>query len=107
MGVFPQRVRGSVTGPENEKRIEARRTLLEAAAQYADAFDSTAGALCTGYVFVVELTKAEGRYCVWATGNGGHPDDVSDEGLDAWRVEGMVRQVLRDININNVTESGD
>lgn len=94
-------------GPENEKRLAARRAILEAAALHADAFDATAGALCTGYVFVIELTGADGRYCVWLTGNGGNPDDVNDEGLDSWRVDGLVRKVLRDIDTLNVTESGD
>lgn len=96
-----------MTGPENTKRQEARKTITASGAQLADAFDVTAGALITGYVAIFELTTAEGRYCVWLTGNGGDPDEGTDEGLDSWRVEGMVRKVLRDIYAQNVTEAGD
>lgn len=81
--------------------------MTEAAAAYADTFDATAGALCTGYIGIFELTTAEGRYCVWLTGSGGEPDDLRAEGLDSWRVEGMVRRVIRDLGCENVTQEGD
>lgn len=81
--------------------------MTEAAAAYADTFDSTAGAICTGYVGIFELTVAEGRYCVWLTGSGGDPNDAHSEGLDSWRVEGLVRKVIRDLDVQNVTGDGD
>lgn len=87
---------------ENESRRAARKALTEAHAQLADAFEATAGAICTGYVTVYELTTAEGRYCMWLTGNGGDPDETDDEGLDSWRMEGLLRKALRDLDSRNV-----
>ncbi len=87
-----------------ERRRKARQTLAQAGQEYADSFDVTAGALVTGYVFIVELTTADGRYCVWLTGSGGEPDEENTEGLDSWRVEGLVRKVLRDLDARNVVD---
>ena len=84
-----------------EARRKARKTLTQAGAEYADAYDPTSGAIVTGYVTIYEFTTAEGRYCLWLTGTGGDPVEDLEEGLDEWRVEGMVRQVLRDIYRNN------
>lgn len=86
------------------RRRKARQTLVQAGREYADAFDLTAGAIVTGYVFVVELATADGHYCIWLTGSGGEPDENHTEGLDAWRVEGLVRKVLRDLNARNVVD---
>lgn len=86
-----------------ERRREVRRTLATAGQQYADVFDVTSGALITGYVFIAEMTTAQGRYCMWLTGSGGEPDEENQEGLDGWRVEGLVRKVLRDMDVRNVT----
>jgi hypothetical protein len=87
-----------------ERRRKARRTLAQAGQEYADSFDTTTGALVTGYVFIVELTTADGRFCVWLTGSGGEPDEENTEGLDSWRVEGLVRKVLRDLDARNVVD---
>ncbi len=87
-----------------ERRRKTRQTLAKAGQEYADCFDSTSGAIVTGYVFVVELTTAEGRYCIWLTGSGGEPDEENTEGLDSWRVEGLVRKVLRDLDVRNVLD---
>lgn len=87
-----------------ERRRKARRTLAQAGQEYADCFDVTSGALVTGYVYIVELTTAEGRYCLWLTGSGGTPDENHTEGLDSWRVEGLVHKVLRDLDVRNVLD---
>ena len=78
--------------------------MAKAIAEYADSHDVTAGGLCTGYVCIMEITHVDGRACLWITGNGGQPDEQNLEGLDSWRVEGLVRKVLRDLNIDNVTD---
>jgi hypothetical protein len=104
---FRPRHGGGVTVTEDETRearLQARRSVSAAGAELADAYDATAGALVTGYVAVFELTTAEGRFCVWLTGTGAEPDEASEEGLDSWRVEGLVRQVLRDLNAENVSD---
>jgi len=87
-----------------EQRRKARRTIAKAGQEYADAFDVTAGGIVTGYVFIVELATAEGHYCAWLTGSGGDPDEGNTEGLDSWRVEGLVRKVLRDLDVRNVVD---
>jgi hypothetical protein len=87
-----------------EARIKARKLMSQAGAEYADAYEVTSGALVTGYVSVFEFTTAEGRYCLWLTGTGGEPDQEHTEGLDSWRVEGMVRKVLRDIYSKNTSD---
>lgn len=94
-------------GVENDKRRAARRLIVEAAGEHIDQFEGWEGALCTGYVVIYELTGADGRCCLWLTGNGADPDEEHDEGLDSWRVEGMVRKVLRDLDTRNVTQDGD
>lgn len=91
----------------NAEHRKAREMLSKAAAEYADANDVTAGAICTGYVFIVELATADGRYCLWLTGNGADPREGREEGLDRWRVDGMVREVLRNIDQEVVTREGD
>lgn len=88
-----------------DKRREARRTIVQAAAEYADSHELTAGGICTGYVLVMEITTAEGRFCSWLTGSGGTPDEDHTEGLDSWRVDGLVRKVIRDIDARNVADS--
>lgn len=85
------------------QRTEARQKMALALAEYADAHEVTAGGICTGYVIVMEITTAEGRSCIWMTGNGGTPNDDYTEGLDSWRVEGLIRHVLRDLDAQNVS----
>ncbi len=85
-------------------RRKARQTMAQAVSEYADSHEVTAGGLCTGYVCVMEITTAEGRSCMWITGNGGTPDDDHTDGLDSWRVEGLVRRVLRDMNAGSVSD---
>ena len=88
-----------------EQRRKARQTLVQAGKEYADAYEATASGIVTGYLFVVEVTGADGRYCMWLTGTGGEPDEEHTEGLDSWRVEGLVRKVLRDLDIRNVDDA--
>lgn len=87
-----------------ERRRKARQTAAQAGKELADVFDTTSGAIVTGYVFIAELTGPDGRYCLWLTGSGGAPDEEYTEGLDSWRVEGLVRKVLRDLDIRNVVD---
>lgn len=91
-------------GYEIEKRRKARELIVQAVGEYADSHEITEGALCTGYVTVMELTTAEGRCCLWLTGSGGTPDAGHIEGLDSWRVEGLVRNVLRDLDRQNTSD---
>ena len=95
-------------GTENDKRREARRLIVQAAGEHIDQFEGWEGSLCTAYVAILELVHPDGkRCCIWLTGNGVMPGDDEDEGLDSWRVEGMVRKVLRDMDVANVTQDGD
>lgn len=91
-------------GYDIEQRNKARRTMALAIGEYADSHELTAGGICTGYVTVMEITTAQGAVCSWITGNGGEPDDDHTEGFDSWRVEGLVRKVIRDLNTGNVTD---
>lgn len=90
-------------GYDIEQRQKARKTMAQAASECADSHEITAGGICTGYVMVMEITTADGRACLWLTGNGGTPDDDHTEGLDSWRVDGLVRKVIRDLDIQNVS----
>ncbi len=92
------------SGYDIEQRNQARKTMAQAIGEYADAHELTAGGICTGYVTVMEITTADGRACQWITGNGGVPDDDHTEGLDSWRVEGLIRKVIRDIYGGNVSD---
>lgn len=95
-------------GTENEKRREARQHIVQAAEAHIDQFEGWEGSLCTAYVTILELVHPDGqRCCIWLTGNGVLPTDDRDEGLDSWRVEGMVRKVLRDLDARNVTQEDD
>lgn len=87
---------------ERELRVEARKSASAAAAKMADIYETTAGGVITGYCLVAEITTAEGRYCIWLTGEGADPDEEHLAGLDAWRLEGIVRKVLRDLDAHNV-----
>lgn len=88
-----------------QRRPKARKTIAQAGQEYADAWDFTAGGIVTGYVFIVEIATPKGRYCTWLTGSGGEPDEENTEGLDSWRVEGLVRKVIRDLDMRNVADS--
>ena len=91
-------------GEVNDKTREARRLIVQASGEYVDQFDGWEGSICTAFIAILELHSPDGhRCCVWFTGNGAEPSDERDEGLDSWRVEGMVRKVLRDLDAQNVT----
>jgi hypothetical protein len=92
-------------GYDIAQRQKARKTMAQAIGEYADSHEVTSGGICTGYVCVMEIATAEGRSCFWITGNGGTPDDDHTEGLDSWRVEGLVRRVIRDMYHGNVSDS--
>lgn len=95
-------------GVENDKRREARQLIVQAANAHIDQFDGWEGSICTAYVAILEMHRpGGGRCCIWLTGNGVDPSESADEGLDSWRVEGMVRKVLRDLDAHNVTQDGD
>jgi hypothetical protein len=95
-------------GEQNELTRPARAILVEAADAHIDAFDAWQGALCTAYVAIFEYNDGNGhRCCVWLTGNGADPKEGEEEGLDSWRVEGMVRKVLRDLDARNVTHDDE
>jgi hypothetical protein len=91
-------------GEANERTREARRLIVQAAGEHVDQFEGWEGSICTAFVTILELHSPEGhRCCIWFTGNGVDPGETHDEGLDSWRVEGMVRKVLRDLDSRNVT----
>ena len=92
-------------GYDIEQKRKARKTMVQAIAEYADSHEITAGGICTGYVTVMEITVANGRSCFWITGNGGSPDDDHSEGLDSWRVDGLVRSVIRDLDCKNTSDT--
>ncbi len=92
-------------GYDVEQKQKSRRKMVEAIAEFADSHELTAGGICTGYITVMEITTASGRSCLWITGNGGEPNDDHTEGLDPWRVEGLVRNVIRDLNRDNVSDT--
>ena len=95
-------------GVENDKRRKARQLIVEAAGEHIDQYEGWEGSILTAYVTILELASPDGhRCCIWLTGNGVQPDDDRDEGLDSWRVEGMVRHVLRDLDGRNVTQEDD
>ena len=89
-----------------EGRLKLRPTLAKAGGEYADIYVGTRGALVTGYVVVFEVADGSGySACMWLTGSGGEPKEEYLEGLPSWRVEGLVRKVLRDIHCENVADS--
>lgn len=90
-------------GYDTEQRQKARKLLAQGAAEYADSHEITAGGICTGYLMVMEITTATGAACLWLTGNGGSPDDEHTEGLHSWRVDGLARHVIRDLDDLNVS----
>lgn len=95
-------------GVENDKRRRSRQLIAEAAAEHIDQFEGWEGSICTAFVTILEYHAPDGtRCCVWLTGNGAQPSEDNEEGLDSWRVEGMVRKVLRDLDARNVTQDDD
>lgn len=91
-------------GYDVEQKRKARTLLAAAMTEMADSHEVTEGGLITGWIAVAEITLADGRSCLWLTGNGGTPDDDHTEGLDSWRVEGLVRKVIRDLDCGNVSD---
>jgi hypothetical protein len=94
-----------LTEEQIERRHIARRKIAEAIAEYADAFESTGGALLTGYVIAVEVsTIGAGQWFFWFTGNGADPNDDSQQGgLASHRAEGLMRRAIRDLYTGGAT----
>jgi hypothetical protein len=86
-----------------EQRLKARKLMTDAGVEYANSFDVTEGGIVTGYLSVFEIMGADGElYCVWITGDGSEPHDDERGALPAWRVDGLARKVIRDIDCRRV-----
>lgn len=72
--------------------------LVDALGRHADEYDYLSGGVITGYVAVYEITLLDGRRSVmWITGDGSDPEAERRNGLKLWRVDGLLRQAIRDI----------
>lgn len=86
-------------------RMSARTKAAESAADWVHQWEICEGSIVTGYVLIVESVRPDGTQdCSWMTGSGGPPDEHNRERLSRWRVEGLAREVIRDINTNHVSD---
>lgn len=85
-------------GEQFELADEARALIIEAAQKSADTFEWAAGGIVTGYVLVVETTRpGEEPNLTWVSGNG-MPTEAGSGGLPRWRMTGMLRDVITQID---------
>ncbi len=81
-----------------EPEQQEARAALEAAIYryYGTQTGAEDGALVTAYVMCVELTTIDGKGIFWISGDGSaQMSEEEPSGLHPWRIEGMLRFVIR------------
>lgn len=91
---------------KQKKRAALRDELVEAAQRLVNSQDGVENAYVTGYVVALEVQFPghSAPLVHWFAGNGMPVAQTDDPGLASHRVDGLVRQVLRDMCSNRASD---